>query len=343
MTSRASRPRLAVLLSLLTVLLGLLAGCSGNDSKSPRQQGASVAPDKALTKGTCWDDTQLPEALGAEAFDTWVEKYAADDEALADSMRDDAAFHKEVDCTDAHSLELYNVVELEPALTAQIQEYADLLDHKSPLYRKVRDQVNDRCLADSAYGQAQQRGGGLPVQLGPSLRVGSGLHVAWDPFPADLWAEGQQKFVCTFEQEEPGTLRFADLTTRKVPLAARVCLNTPGKYVPCAGKHQAEDIAEMILNTAIENGDVNGRKAVRKDPKGDYVALSDAEYARLDKICATLLAQVSTVRGGVAARAYPGSVSQWPTETGAYVASCFALKPDVEPPPPITGTVFNKG
>jgi hypothetical protein len=202
--------------------------------------------------------------------------------------------------------------------------------------------VNERCNAGSAYGAAQRRAGGLPVQLGPSLSSTGGLHVAWDPFPADLWAKGQKKFVCTFEQEQPGTLRFADLTTNKVPVAARVCLNTPGTYVPCSGKHQAEDIGEMILNTAIEKGQVNGRKAVRKGPKGPYVALSDAEYAKLDKVCQTLFRSVSKVGGGVTARAYPGAVSQWPTKTGAYVASCFALKP-FEPPPPITGTVFDRG
>jgi hypothetical protein len=340
MTTRASGLGVAVLLSLL---LGILTGCTGDNPKSPRHPTSGDAPSKSLTKGTCWDDAQLPDSLGADGFDAWVERYAGGDTALAGSMRDDAAFSNEVECSDAHALELYNVVELEPALTAQVKEYADLLDQRSTLYRKVRDQVNDRCLAGSPYGQAQQRGGGIPVQLGPSLSTGGGLHVAWDPFPADLWVKGEKKFVCTFEQEQPGTLRFADITTRQVPVTARVCLNTPGKYVPCTGKHQAEDIAEMILNTAIEKGDVNGRKAVRKGPKGDYVALSAAEYARLDKICATFLGQVSTVRGGVAARAYPGSVSQWPTETGAYVASCFALKPDVEPPPPITGTVFNKG
>ena len=340
MTTRASGLAGAVILSLL---LAVLIGCAGDDPKSPRRQAASDAPDKALAKGTCWDDTQLPDALGADAFDAWVEKYAAGDSALADSMRNDASFSQEIECTEPHTLELYNVVELEPALTAKVTTYADLLNQRSALFRAVRDQVNHRCLAGSPYGQAQRRGGGIPVQLGPTLNTRSGLHVAWDPFPADLWAKGEKKFVCTFEQNEPGTLRFADLTTRKVPVAARVCLNTPGRYVPCAGKHQAEDIAEMILNTAIEKGHVNGRRAVRKGPKGEYVALSNAEYARLDKICATFFGQVSTVRGGVEARAYPGSVSQWPTATGAYVASCFALKPDKEPPPPITGTIFNKG
>ena len=348
MTTRANGPAGAVLRSLtvvllLILLLGILAGCAGDGPKSPQRPAAAEASGKPLTKGTCWDDTQLPEALGADAFDAWVKKYAAGDAALADSMRDDASFSKKMECTEPHSLELYNVVELEPALTAKVAQYADLLDQKSALYRSVRDQVNHRCLAGSAYGLAQQRGGGIPVQLGPSLNTGAGLHVAWDPFPADLWAKGEKKFVCTFQQDEPGTLRFADLTTRKVPVATRVCLNTPGRYVPCSGKHQAEDIAEMILNTAIEKGQVNGRRAVRKGPKGAYVALSDAEYARLDKICATLLSQVSTVRGGVEARAYPGWVSQWPTDNGAYVASCFALNPAKEPPPPMRGTVFNKG
>jgi len=344
MTMRASGLGVAVLPPvLLCLVLALVTGCSSEAAKSPRPETSSDAPEKALTAGTCWDDAQLPEALGAQAFDAWVEEHARGEATLADSMRDDAAFAQGIDCSEAHSLELYNVVELEPALTAQIKEYADLLDQGSALYRKVRDQVNDRCLAGSAYGRAQRKGGGLPVQLGPSLDVDAGLNLAWDPFPADRWTKGERKFVCTLEQEQPGTLMFADLPTSKVPIAARVCLNTPGTYVPCAGKHQAEDIAEMILNTAIEKGQINDRKAVRKGPKGEYVALSEAEYVKLDKICATLLGRVSTVRGGVQARAYPGSVSQWPTDNGAYVASCFALKPDREPPPPITGTVFDKG
>ena len=328
---------------LLTVLVGVLAGCGGADSpESPRPE-SSAAPEKALVKGTCWDDEQLPDALGADVFEEWVEKYAGGDAALGEAMRDDAAFSKEIECTEAHSLELYNVVALAPGLNAQIDEYSDLLDQKSELYRRIRDQVNDRCLAGSPYGAAQRKAGGIPVQLGPALNASGGLHVAWDPFPADLWAEGQKKFVCTFEQDQPGTVRFADLTTSKVPVTSRVCLNTPGKYVPCNGKHQAEDIAEMILNTAIEKGQVNGRKAVRRGPKGPYVALSDAEYAKLDKICQTFLSSVSTVKGGVVAKVYPGSVKQWPTATGAYVASCFALKDVAEPPPPITGTVFNRG
>ncbi len=340
MTMRASGLGVAVLLSLL---LGLMSGCSSETAESPAPQVTAKAPERALTPGTCWDDTQLPEALGEEPFDAWVEKHAGGQATLADAMRDDAAFDEKIDCTQAHSLELYNVVELEPTLTAQVKRYADLLDQESALYGRIRDQVNDRCLAQSAYGRAQRKGGDLPVQLGPSLDVDAGLNLAWDPFPPDLWAKGEQKFVCTFEQEEPGTLMFADLPTSKVPIAARVCLNTPGTYVPCAGRHQAEDLAEMILNTAIEKGQINDRKAVRKGPKGEYVALSDAEYAKLDKICATLLGQVSTVRGGIQARAYPGSVSQWPTESGAYVASCFALKPNREPPPMVTGTVFDKG
>ena len=341
MTTRVRSLVAIVLLSLL------LAGCSSSDDdsdspKSPRAEASADAPpQKVLTKGTCWDDQQLADALGQDGFEKWVEEYAGGDAALGESMRDDAAFSKEIACTEPHSLELYNVVALDPALTARVTTYADLLNQKSPLYRKVRDQVNDRCQAGSPYGRAQKRAGGLPVQLGPALNTNGGLHVAWDPFPADLWAEGQKKFVCTFEQDRPGTLLFADVTTRKVPVGARVCLNTPGKYVPCAGKHQAEDIAEMILNTAIETGKINGRKAVRKGPNGRYVALSDAEYARLDKICRTFFRSVSTVGGGVTARAYPGAVSQWPTETGAYVASCFALKP-YEPPPKITGTVFNR-
>lgn len=340
MNTRACRLAAGLLLGVLAVV----AGCSSDDgSKSPRPQAASQAPEKALAKGTCWDDEHLPDALGEDDFDKWVEKYAGGDKALGDSMLDDAAFSKEIDCAKPHSLELFNVVELDRQLTARVKNYADLLDKKSALYRKVRDQVNDRCFAGSPYGKAQRKGGGLPVQLSPSLNVDGGLHVAWDPFPADLWAKGQRKFVCTFQQDDPGTLLFSDVTTRKVPVGARVCVNTPGRYVPCSGKHDAEQIALMPLNTAIERGQINARKALRKGQDGPYVALSDAEYAKVDKICQNLLSAVSTVKGGVVGRAFPGSVKQWPSETGDYVTSCYALKDVSEPPPPIKGTVFNKG
>ncbi len=327
--------------SMLVLLLVLLMACGAGTTTDPARKTDAGQPKAALTGGTCWGDRQLPAALGEAEFDAWVQKYAAGDPALGKAMRDDAAFDEQIDCAKPHSLELYNVVGLDAGLDDLVKEYADLLDPESALYRDVRDQVNDRCLAGSPYGAAQRAAGGMPVQLGPSLDDKGGLHVAWDPFPADLWAKGERKFVCTFEQDQPGTLRFTDLGTSKVPLAARVCLDTPGTYVPCSGRHQAENIAGMILNTAISKGQINGRKAVRNGPKGPYVALSDAEYARLDKICQAFLAAVSTAKGGVAARAYPGSVSQWPTKTGAYIASCFALKP-LEPPPPVTGTVFDR-
>jgi hypothetical protein len=336
MPARLARP-VAVLVAAL--LLGSLAGCSG-EAKAPRRETTADTPVKSLDKGTCWSDEQLPEALG-EGFDDWVKKYADGDSSLGDAMRDDAAFTKQIDCSEPHSLELYNVVAVSPELTAKITRYADLLDQKSVLYHQVRDQVNDRCMAGSPYGVAQRKAGGLPVQLGPALNVDGGLHVAWDPFPADLWEQGQKKFVCTFEQEQPGTLSFADVTTGRLPVTARVCLDTPRKYLPCSGRHQAEDIGEMILNTAIEKGQIEGKKAIRQGAKGRYVALSDADYAKLDKVCQTLLDSVSTVKGGVEGRAYPGSVSQWPSDNGAYVASCFALKP-FEPPPRIRGTVFDR-
>ena len=205
-------------------------------------------------------------------------------------MRDDAAFAKEIDCAEPHSLELYNVIEVSPELTAQVKEYADLLDQKSELYRKIRDQVNDRCMARSPYGVAQRKAGGLPVQLGPSLNVDGGLHVAWDPFPADLWAKGQTEVrVHLRAGAARDAARSPTSPPARCPITARVCLNTPRNYVPCSGKHQAEDIGEMILNTAIEKGQIDGKKAVRKGAKGKYVALADAEYAKLDKVCQTLL------------------------------------------------------
>ena len=338
--------RVAGSLAVVALLIGVLGGCSGGDDAKPKRETASDQPVKTLAKGTCWTAEQLPEALGNDGFEAWVKKYAGGDSKLGDAMRDDAAFSKEIDCSEPHSLELYNVVAVSPSLTAQIKNYADLLDQKSDLYRRVRDQVNDRCAVGSPYGQAQRKAGGLPVQLGPSLNPNGGLHVSWDPFPADLWAAGQQKFVCNFEQDQPGTLRFADLTTSKVPIAARVCLNTPRMSVSCARRHQAEDIASMILNTAIEKGQIDAKKAVRTGGDGKYVALSDAEYAKLDKVCQTLFGSVSkpsTKKGNVEAQVYPGAVSQWPTSSGVYLASCFVVDPVSDPLPFLpAGTVFNQ-
>ena len=330
--------------ALALVLLLTLAGCSGGDDAEPRRESATEQSEKALTAGTCWSSQHLPDALGAEGFERWVETYADGDEELGEAMRDDASYTEEVDCAKPHALELYAVVEVDPQLTAQVEDYSSLLDRDSDLYRKVRDQVNDRCMAGSPYGKAQRKAGGLPVQLGPSLNVDGGLRLTWDPFPADLWEEGQRKFVCNFEQEQPGTLRFADLTTSKVPVEARVCLNTPSTYVPCSGRHQAEDIGEMMLNTAIAEGEIAGDEAVRKGARGAFVRLPEAQYARLDKVCRTLFAAVSKVKGDVEARAYPGSAEQWPTENGVYLASCFVLEPVSEPPPFLPGgSVFDRG
>ncbi|MET0837367.1 MAG: hypothetical protein ABWY19_01205 [Marmoricola sp.] len=327
----------------LVVLLLSLAGCSGGDDAQPQRQSTSSAPVKTLTEGTCWSDQHLPESLGADGFGSWVEKYADGDEELGEAMKDDAAYAKEIDCSEPHALELYGVVEVSPALTERIGDYTDLLDRETELYRQVRDQVNDRCMAGSAWGKAQRKAGGLNAQLGPSLNVDSGLRLTWDPFPADLWEKGQHKFVCNFEQDEPGTLLFADLPTKRVPIEARVCLNTPSKYVPCSGKHQAEDIGEMMLNTAIARGQIAGDEAVRKSAKGEFVRLPEAQYDQLDTICQSLFRSVSTVKGDVEARAYPGAASQWPTENGVFLASCFVLQPVSEPPPFLPGgSVFNR-
>ena len=327
------------------LLLGLvLAGCGADDDPaSPRGRSSSpgaTAHWHELTAGTCWSDEQLPQALGERGFRQWVAKYADGDAELGAAMRDDAAFSERADCAKPHALELYAVVSLPRKLERRIDSYAELLDDSSALFRSVRDEVNDRCAAGSPYGKAMRKAG-LPVQLGPALAKDSGLHLAWDPFPADLWGDGEHKFVCTFEQEEPGTLRYDDLAGPKLPLEARVCLNTPAKFVPCRGPHQAEDIGEMILNTAIDAGDIDAKKAVRTEGKRKYVALSKDEYDRLDKVCQNLLGLVSTRTNELTARAYPGSVDQWPTDEGTYVATCFALRP-LDPPPKFRGTVFDR-
>lgn len=338
-----ARPLLLVALLLALVL----SGCSGGSAApgSPEPAGPAPEPPRELSAGTCWTDTQLPEALGEEDFAALVEEHAGDDperrDARAEAMRDDAAFDEEVDCAEPHALELYAVVDLPRALDRRIASYADLLDQDSALHGLVRDAVNQRCLADSAWGRAERRAGAPRVQLGPALAADGGFALAWDPFPAELWEDGQRRFVCTFEQEEPGTVMFADLRTDRLPQRARVCLDVPGTTVPCGRPHQAEEIGEMILNAAVADGDIDARRAVREGEDGRYVALSEREYTRLDRACDVLYRAISTGRPDMEAQAFPGSVEQWPNDDGVYVASCFALKP-FDPPPKFRGTVFDR-
>lgn len=332
-------------LLLAALLLALvLSGCSGG-SETPEATEPAPEPPRQLAAGTCWTDTQLPAALGEEGFAALVEEHAGDDperrDARAEAMRDDAAFTEEVDCAEPHALELYAVVGLPRSLDRRISSYADLLDQDSALHGLVRDAVNQRCLADSAWGRAERKAGAPRVQLGPALAEDGGYALAWDPFPAEMWEDGQRRFVCTFEQEEPGTVMFADLRTDRLPQRARVCLDVPGTTVPCGRPHQAEEIGEMILNAAVAGGAIDARRAVREGDDGRYVALSEREYARLDRACEVLYRAVSTGRPDVEAQAFPGSVDQWPNDEGVYVASCFALKP-FDPPPKFRGTVFDR-
>lgn len=326
---------------LIGLLLAVLAGCGG-DGAPKSEDAAGSQPGKPLTAGTCWDAEHLPDVLGQQRFDAWVEKYAGGSEVLGQSMRDDAAYDRPFACDEPHTLEIFDVVSLEPALLARVTSYADLLDESSPLYARVRDQVIDRCFARSPYGVAQRKAGGLPVQLSPSENPDGGLSGGWDPVPADRWVRGEKKFLCLFEQDRPGTVRFADITTSRYPLAARVCIDVPAKEVPCAGPHQAENIAGMVLNTAVESGRLPGRTAIRSATNGRYVALSGRDQARLDQVCQTFLEAVSTAQRGLTAAAYVADADEWPGKDGLYNATCYALEPG-DPPPMMNGSVFDRG
>lgn len=340
-----SHGRLPAPIALLTVLLLVLSACGGNGSGGTKPSAAKPRPTAAKqmvpTKGSCWSAEHLPAALGEKGFAALAKKYAGTEQKRVEALRDDAAFTEPKDCAAPHELEVYNVVSISPALAAKVTSYTDLLDRDSALYREIRNEVNDRCVAGTPYARAERDAGNMPAQLAPALAAESGLHLAWDPVAPGLWEGGQRQFVCTFEQEQPGTVRFADLATRRAPAQARVCVKNADDYVPCSEPHTAEAIGEMILNTAISKKLVNAQAAVKKTPEGTHVTLAPAEYARLDKVCQSLLDRVSRKSGRLRASAYPGSIEQWPTPRGSYIAICFAVSPD-NPPKPLVGTVFNK-
>lgn len=334
--------RLPAPIALLTVLLLVLSACGGSGSTKPSAAEPSPSAKQMVpTKGSCWSAEHLPAALGEKGFAALAKKYAGSEKKRVEALRDDAAFTEPKDCATPHELEVYNVVSVSAALAAKITGYGDLLDRDSELYREIRNEVNDRCVTGTPYARAERDAGNMPAQLAPALAADSGLHLAWDPVAPSLWEGGQQQFVCTFEQEQPGTVRFADLATRRAPAQARVCVKSADDYVPCTEPHTAEAIGEMILNTAISKGLINAEAAVKKTTDGTHVTLAPAEYARLDQVCQSLLDRVSRRSGRLRASAYPGSIEQWPTPHGSYIAICFAVSPD-NPPKPLVGTVFDK-
>ena len=100
----------------------------------------------------------------------------------------------------------------------------------------------------------------------------------------------------------------------------------------------------MILNTAIEKGQINGKKAVRTGAQGAVRRAERArEYAKLDKVCQTLLAVGLHDQGRRRpARAYPGSASQWPSELGRLRRELLRAASRSSRRRPSRGTVFNR-
>ena len=235
---------------------------------------------------------RCPTSLGEDGFDALGGEVRR--RRLRRSVRRCATTRrspKEIDCAEPHSLELYNVVEVSPALTAQVKEYADLLDQKSdalpqdprPGERPLHGRLGVR------PGPAQGRRAARAARPVAQRRRRAARRVG--PVPGrPVGARGSRSSCAPSSRTSPGRCAFADLTTSRLPVEARVCLNTPRKYLPCSGKHQAEDIAEMVLNTAIEKGQITGEEG---GPQGRRRALrarsATREYAKLDKVCQTLL------------------------------------------------------
>ena len=226
---------------------------------------------------------QLPDALGEDGFGAWVEKYAGGDTTSATSMRDDAAFSKAIGAPSRTRWSSTTSSARGPRLTAGHGVRRPARPEHA-LYRQVRDR-STTAASRSAYGAAQRRRAACRCSSAlaerrrrPARRLG--------PVPGGPVGEGPAEVRVHLRAGRPGTLLFADLATRKTPIAARVCVDTPRPYVPCSaapGRGHRRDDPEH-RDRAGRDHRPRGRP---QGPNGQYVAPSDAEYAKLDRVCQT--------------------------------------------------------
>ena len=111
----------------------------------------------------------------------------------------------------------------------------------------------------------------------------------------------------------------------------------------CSGKRNPEQIAGMTLNTAVEQGDIDARKAVRKGTNGKYVRAlrRGVREARQDL---PDLAHLCLHEGGRRRRqGLPGLRQAVADRVRRLRRELLALDDVSDPPPPIKGTVFDKG
>jgi hypothetical protein len=335
-------PFLRLLLVTLALVLG--AGCSqapppgadGSQSRSGTGSGSGPAPEPGtLAAGTCWSG----RLLGADPQDVLAlsGKYGVPYLVTARAVADRPAFDKGLDCDQDHAVEVYKIVQL-PDLGARLTDYSTLLQISTPLYATVARRVAQGCMTGT-LAKAAARTGLAGAVMEPVLPAGASL--GWAPAAPSDWTGGRRVFACTLTWQEPRATRYSAVFTKALATGERTCiLSRSLLFVDCARRHDRERIAVIDARDAVAAGAFPGPGAVRNGPRGRFLEVPDAKWARLDTACTSYLRSISTTKKltGIA----NVDADQWPTPTGAFPIYCDADTPPDQESLVTEGSVYNR-
>ena len=334
----------SVRLLLATLVLVLGAGCSqapmpgAEESRIGSESGSGsgrASEPGALAEGTCWSG----HLLGADPQDVLAlsGRYGVPYLVAARAVADRPAFDKAVACDKDHAVEVFKVVRL-PDLESRLVDYATLLRIGTPLYGTVARRVGQACMTDT-LARAAARTGLAGAVMEPVLP--SGASVGWAPAAPEDWARGRRVFACTLTWHTPQTTRYHTVFTKALPTGARSCiLSRSLLFVDCARPHDRERIALIDAREAVTAGAFPGAGAIRNGPRGRYLDVPDARWARLDAACMAYLRSISTTKKltGIA----NVDADQWPTPDGAYPIYCDADTPPDQDSLVTEGSVYDR-
>jgi hypothetical protein len=334
---------LPVRIALVVGVLVLGAGCSqappgAGESGTGSGPGSATGPPPkpgTFAEGTCWSG----HLLGADPQDVLAlsGRYDVPYLVTARAVADRPAFDKGVACGKDHALEVFKLVRLRD-LEPRLADYATLLRIQSSLYATVSRRVAQGCMTDSLV-RAAARTGLAGAVMAPVLP--SGASIGWAPAAPGDWARGRRVFACTLTWQTPRSTRYRDVFTKALPVAERTCiLSRPLVFVDCARRHDRERIAVIDARDAVAAGAFPGPGAIRTGPRGRFLEVPDARWARLDTACTAYLRSISTTKKltGVA----NVDADQWPTPNGAFPIYCDADTPPDQESLVTQGSVYNR-
>ncbi|WP_183407624.1 septum formation family protein [Nocardioides marmoriginsengisoli] len=323
-------------LGAVLAIAAVLSGCSAGP-KSPADDPAAGKSgiEVPLTTATCWSAA----TAGADPQEvlSLAKKYGVSYFAAAHALAERPAFDLTQGCAGSHQVEVYKAVamdQVKPVVTT----YTALLQSGSKAYAKLAANVEQACM-NKPLLEAVVRTGLPGAVMSPVF--GDGVTLGWAPPSPEQWEAGQRVYACTMTQKPAGTLRYASVFRKSFPTSRRTCIDNKALvYVDCARKHNREQISTIDVSAAVAAKKFPGRKAIKPGPDGEYVDVSPALYAALDRACTAYLRAVSTTKKltGIAEI----DPDKWPAPDGTYPVACEADTATTKNPITTQGSVFDR-